>query len=409
MRDLALEQVGDLEVGRADAVHDLDGRAVRVERAARGEHDRGRGRRAQQQRPARARPIAAAATNRAAGARLRDARRSALRARSPRRARCDRAQGRRPARASKLISAGTGRSSLRRAGPEPALERPAHFGFRHRLAPMSRRARIAPLRSDALPVAAAARHLDRVARLDRLARATPAVLASARPAAAMIMIEKLMIAMTHGVGPRSRPPPSNRRSAGEAKSQPSISRRSAARAADCAARRSGRPSRRSRAGSAARPGVALIRPTSWVATTTVVPSRLSAVNRCSSRLRHFGVDIAGRLVGDEQLGPVDHRAGDRDALLLSARQRRRAGARAVGEPDPGEHFAHRAFDLVLAARRRCAAAARHCRRRTRWRTRRKSWNTTPIRRRNGGRASRGASVSSSPNRRIRPRVGRCAR
>ena len=113
----------------------------------------------------------------------------------------------------------------------------------------------------------------------------------------MIMIEKLMIAITHGVGPRKRVSPSKRRSAGDAKSQ----------AASCVPRRrvaehSGRIDDApfsSRMRSA--PGVALIRPTSWVATTTVVPRRLSAVNRCSRRLRHFGIDIAGRLVGDEKL------------------------------------------------------------------------------------------------------------
>ena len=97
-------------------------------------------------------------------------------------------------------------------------------------------------------------------------------------------------------------------------------------------------------------------------------------------LRHFGIDIAGRLVGDEQFGPADHRAGDRDALLLAARQRRRTGAGAVGEPDPGQHLAHRAFDLLsLAPETRSGSAtlsnADRCR------ISRKSWNTTPMRRR----------------------------
>ena len=65
-------------------------------------------------------------------------------------------------------------------------------------------------------------------------------------------------------------------------------------------------------------------------------------------LRHLRIDIAGRLVGDQQVGPVDHRARDRDALLLAARQRRRARAGPVAKADPGEHFAHRSLDLVLA-------------------------------------------------------------
>ena len=165
----------------------------------------------------------------------------------------------------------------------------------------------------------------------------------------------------------------------------------------------------SRAGSAARPGVALIRPTSCVATTTVVPRRLSALNRWSRRLAIVGIDVAGGLIGDEQVGPIDDRPRDRDALLLSAGQRRRPRAGPVGKPDPGQHFPDRALDLV----RRVAPAMRSGKatlsNADRCRIRRKSWNTTPMRRRKCGRASRGASVSSSPNSRIRPRVGRWAR
>ena len=96
------------------------------------------------------------------------------------------------------------------------------------------------------------------------------------------------------------------------------------------------------------PGVALIRPTSWVATTTVVPSRLSAANRPHQAAGHVGIDIAGRLVGDEQFGPVDDGAGDRDPLLLPARQGRRTGARPVGQSDPGQHLANRSLDLFFA-------------------------------------------------------------
>ena len=73
-RDLALEQVGDLEVGRADAVHDLDREAVRVERAARGEHDGRRRGRAEQQDQAERDPLQQPQANGAAGRRCRDAR-----------------------------------------------------------------------------------------------------------------------------------------------------------------------------------------------------------------------------------------------------------------------------------------------------------------------------------------------
>ena len=50
------------------------------------------------------------------------------------------------------------------------------------------------------------------------------MLASASPVAATIIIEKLMMAMTHGVGPLSGRPSSKRRSAGEAISRGSITR-----------------------------------------------------------------------------------------------------------------------------------------------------------------------------------------
>ena len=142
-------------------------------------------------------------------------------------------------------------------------------------------------------------HLERVARLRSHRSSDPAVLASASPVAAMIMIEKLMIAITHGVGPRKRRL-AEQAAVGGRREQP-VRHHRAPRRRVARAFRSDRPRRHSPAGSVCAPGVALIRPTSWVATTTVVPSRLSAVNRCSRRFGHFGVDIAGRLVGDQQL------------------------------------------------------------------------------------------------------------
>jgi hypothetical protein len=66
-------------------------------------------------------------------------------------------------------------------------------------------------------------------------------------------------------------------------------------------------------------------------------------------LRHFGIHVAGRFVGNEQVGPVDHCTGDGDALLLATGKRRRPGAGPVCETDPGKHFAHRTFDLLVAA------------------------------------------------------------
>src|SRR5712692_10798458 len=40
-------------------------------------------------------------------------------------------------------------------------------------------------------------------------------------------------------------------------------------------------------------------------------------------LRQIGIDVAGRLVGEQQLRPRDHRARDRGALLLAAGEHRR--------------------------------------------------------------------------------------
>ena len=224
----------------------------------------------------------------------------------------------------------------------------------------------------------------------------------------MIMIVKLMIAITHGVGPRSRALPSSRRSAGEANSQSSI----------CVARRRrGRvPERAGRIDHRAILEPDQLRARRRADQADIVgrhdDRRAEPVERgeqTHQAVRHVGIDIAGRLVGNEQLGPVDHRPGDGDALLLPAGQRRRAGAGAVGEPDPGQHLAHRPLDIARRSRRRPAAAARH------YRTPRGggSGGSPGRRRRCGGEmagsASRGASVSSSPNSRIRPRVGRCAR
>ena len=50
-----------------------------------------------------------------------------------------------------------------------------------------------------------------------------------------------------------------------------------------------------------------------------------------------GVEVAGRFVGQDQLGLGDQRAGDRDALLLAARQLRGAVLGAVGDADLVEH------------------------------------------------------------------------
>ena len=93
----------------------------------------------------------------------------------------------------------------------------------------------------------------------------------------------------------------------------------------------------------------------------------------------MAVEVAGRLVGQDQRGFGDDRPGDGDALLLAAGQLGRLVVEAVAEPEPLERRAGRAparFDRETrpgrgAASRRCRApssAAAGCTtgRRTRW-------------------------------------------
>ena len=63
------------------------------------------------------------------------------------------------------------------------------------------------------------------------------------------------------------------------------------------------------------------------------------------------VDVAGRLVGEDQRGIGDDRARDRDPLLLAAGELLRAVRGAVGEADGGER-GERALPPLDPARRR---------------------------------------------------------
>ena len=50
----------------------------------------------------------------------------------------------------------------------------------------------------------------------------------------------------------------------------------------------------------------------------------------------LGVEVAGRLVGEDDQRPLGERPRDRDALALAARELRRPVGEPVAEPDPLE-------------------------------------------------------------------------
>ena len=60
------------------------------------------------------------------------------------------------------------------------------------------------------------------------------------------------------------------------------------------------------------------------------------------------VEVAGRLVGEDQLGLVGERAGDGDALLLAAGQFARSVLEPVGQPDGVDHVAQPLLVGLLA-------------------------------------------------------------
>ena len=77
---------------------------------------------------------------------------------------------------------------------------------------------------------------------------------------------------------------------------------------------------------------------------TIVFSKARFSSRSSVRIVHgaLRVEVAGRLVGDEQVRVGDDGARDRDALLLAARQLLRAVAGAMRQADGAERKQRRA-------------------------------------------------------------------
>ena len=65
--------------------------------------------------------------------------------------------------------------------------------------------------------------------------------------------------------------------------------------------------------------------------------------------RQARIDVAGRLVGEQEMRLRDHGAGDCGALFLAARQDRRQRRHAVAEPDPLQQLDHLAAIARLVA------------------------------------------------------------
>ena len=76
------------------------------------------------------------------------------------------------------------------------------------------------------------------------------------------------------------------------------------------------------------------------------------------------VELAGRLVREQEPRPVGQRPRDRDPLLLAARQLVRPVARPLGEPDELQQLGDPARRARAGPRRRAGAAPRRSRRRT---------------------------------------------
>ena len=118
------------------------------------------------------------------------------------------------------------------------------------------------------------------------------------------------------------------------------------------ARRRARPSRSSAAATSA----------SWVATTSAKPSSsLQRVDQVEHALAGVRVEVAGRLVAEQQLRLLGERARDRDPLRLAAGQLAPAGGRASRRGRRARAARRRERGL---GRRRGAAARRRRRSRT---------------------------------------------
>ena len=145
---------------------------------------------------------------------------------------------------------------------------------------------------------------------------------------------------------------------------------------------------------------------SCVTMTSAVPSALTRSSSARDLLAGGLVQLAGRLVGQQQPRAVGERARDRDALHLAARELRRPMIGARGQADVVEQLARPLPPLALARRPLRTAAARRSRRAVSIGSRKKRWKTKPIcRSRSRLRSASDSRATSRPSNSSVPDVG----
>ena len=130
--------------------------------------------------------------------------------------------------------------------------------------------------------------------------------------------------------------------------------------------RPGQGAGRRRQGRSPRRGAARRRPASaasgsWVAITTIAPRAASARSAATIALPVGGVEVAGRLVGQQHLGPRGVRAGERDPLLLATGQLLDEVVPGLLETDQRERLVGPAVRVVGLDARSTAAGQRRSR------------------------------------------------
>ena len=137
---------------------------------------------------------------------------------------------------------------------------------------------------------------------------------------------------------------------------------------------------------------------SWVIRTTVRPSSFRRAKIRKHVLGGVRVQVAGRLVGEDQRGVGHDRPRDRDTLLLAAGQLRRLVVAGGCPSPPSAVHARRAVCALRPSVRRRRAAAPRWRARSCAGTRLKLWKTKPILRlRRSARSSSSMWLTSTPS------------